>query len=763
MFGSSLTFRNWSPAADSRTKTPTHVNVYDASKTKCDAGLDRPGMILVAMMSGGDYVPEGIPGCGTGIACEAARAGFGRELCHTGEKDPIRLDEWKEKLSNELKTNQSKLFKKKHPAVVIPEEFPRMDILSYYTHPVVSSHDKIEQLKAGIQWDREFDISGLRSFCLDAFDWRYVSGAKHFIRNLSPALLMRMLRMRADETMSDDFDEIAMKESQLIKSIHLRRQHTSTDNTNELRIGFRPHDIVPIDLDAEERDPEIAIGSLGLEEEAEEAEEEPVEPGEELPSPRKKRGAREYDPDSIVKIWIFETYIKVGVPLKVQDWEETQRKIQNQKDAKAVRKEQRPKPNKGSMPKGALNRYTRITKPGARMARSSSPKVVSLTQAVANRKVGNVESVPVIPKENTSHSYKNASNGFRAPPILACSPQTTQREPRDVDMINLLSSSGVTDTVSSPKRPLQRSISDSFTTFDPEETPLERQDPAAETFMTATHTIPRELSAAQPKKSGFRRTKTLPQPSTETASLLDNSIDGFQLSCTAPEDFWEAKAIATASGKGERTRPTFKAPPALVPTTYKSNGESKEAGEVDLLHLTCSPWARNGLRQISVSPASKMKQKPITQFMINSPPTTPSKMGVWHSQYLDRDGFESSGIKNSELPQLLNEGTEVELVDEGVSAIDAVAKKIGPGRMNFKETHQQPLRATNGNSCAWAAWKVHERQRRAIRLRGSTQGEFRMEELDELEEHRRSVTPLDRTSGGGWKRSSVEVIDLTTL
>jgi len=33
-------------------------------------GLDRDGMVLIAMMSGGDYLPAGVPGCGPKIAAE---------------------------------------------------------------------------------------------------------------------------------------------------------------------------------------------------------------------------------------------------------------------------------------------------------------------------------------------------------------------------------------------------------------------------------------------------------------------------------------------------------------------------------------------------------------------------------------------------------------------------------------------------------------------------------------------------------------------
>src|ERR1700677_2418213 len=90
MFGSGVTMRNWS--SNDKGKTPTHINLYEAEKTKNGpSGLDREGMILVALMSGGDYVPEGVPGCGPKVACEAARAGFGAELCKIRRTDKSAL------------------------------------------------------------------------------------------------------------------------------------------------------------------------------------------------------------------------------------------------------------------------------------------------------------------------------------------------------------------------------------------------------------------------------------------------------------------------------------------------------------------------------------------------------------------------------------------------------------------------------------------------------------------------------------------------
>ena len=92
MFGCGTTLRNWSSEGARGNKSPTHVSVYDAKATRSGkSGLDREGMVLVALMSGGDYITEGIPGCGIKVACEAARAGFGKALCQIPRSDVAAL------------------------------------------------------------------------------------------------------------------------------------------------------------------------------------------------------------------------------------------------------------------------------------------------------------------------------------------------------------------------------------------------------------------------------------------------------------------------------------------------------------------------------------------------------------------------------------------------------------------------------------------------------------------------------------------------
>ncbi|KAF8415409.1 PIN domain-like protein [Terfezia claveryi] len=84
MFGCGKVLRNWSSESGRARGVPTHATVYELDKVEKESGLTPEGMIMVALMSGGDYIPSGIPGCGIRIAVDAARAGFGRELCALG-------------------------------------------------------------------------------------------------------------------------------------------------------------------------------------------------------------------------------------------------------------------------------------------------------------------------------------------------------------------------------------------------------------------------------------------------------------------------------------------------------------------------------------------------------------------------------------------------------------------------------------------------------------------------------------------------------
>ena len=380
MFGSGITIRNWSPEKSG--KTPTHVNVYDAVETKNGPSeLDREGMILVALMSGGDYVPEGIPGCGPKTACEAAKAGFGRDLCSIPRHDKTALLQWKQRLQHELKTNESKLFKRKHGALKIPDDFPRLDILGYYTHPAISTKAGLDKLQRSINWDQELDYPGLREFTGDAFDWVKLEGAKHFIRSLAPSLLVRALRLRAvqiERLPTDDIRAIQEDEALLVKGLHGKRQHAETDSSTELRVSFVPIELVKIDLEHEEPDNEYELPPPS-QQGAGDDDDLPLDLEVDDEEGPKKRGPTKFDPSKPARAWVMETFVKVGVPLKVQDWEAGRRTIlkprraASQEPSKAAPKTKatarRTKTAPGTSQVG-IQSFAKVTKPSSRPSRA---------------------------------------------------------------------------------------------------------------------------------------------------------------------------------------------------------------------------------------------------------------------------------------------------------------------------------------------------------------------------------------------------------
>ncbi|KAK0109823.1 hypothetical protein ONS95_002494 [Cadophora gregata] len=360
MFGSGITLRDWSSEGSRGNKAPTHVSLFDAKKTKeGKAGLDREGMILVALLSGGDYAPEGLKGFGAKIACEAARAGYGKSLCRILRSDEDGLANWRNNLVHELQTNEGGFFKTKHRSLKIPDDFPSREILGYYTHPVVSSATKIEKLKDKIIWDGEVDVPGLRAYVKEAFEWTNKAGASKFIRNFAPALLVHKLRLRADRRDSGYGDLVLtqMNEMEYVREICGRREHFSMDGKPELRVVFAPLDIVGLDLEDEDED----SGDYGRDGLAPVNDDDQIEAYvSEDEAPKGRRATAPYDPTKPDKAWIPESIVKVGVPLKVEDYEEEERKRKLPK-VKAVRKSRAAAV--GGMPKGAMDKFVKVSKP----------------------------------------------------------------------------------------------------------------------------------------------------------------------------------------------------------------------------------------------------------------------------------------------------------------------------------------------------------------------------------------------------------------
>jgi Holliday junction resolvase YEN1 len=423
MFGCRRTLRNWSAEGPRGSKTPTHVSMYDAGVVAAgSSGLDREGMVLVALMSGGDYLPEGVPGCGVKVACEAARAGFGRDLCRIKKADRDGLAAWKARLLHELRTNESGFFRTRHKVLEIPESFPNMEILRYYTHPVVSREATIERLKNGFPPTSAVDVVGLREFTRETFDWTFRNGAVKLTRVLASSLLVQRLLERSvsQELQHDDLDSKQRVESALIKAISNSRAHFSTDATPELRISFVPADIVKLDLDAEPEEEVEAFGRSGIALNSDDEFDD--EAAEELGGEQSKSSSAKnpFDPFQPELVWIPETVAKLGIPLSVEDWESKQRLKEQRAAAKGPRKT---RAKQTDMPVGALDKYVKVTKPSTGSIAKEPPR---LDLASSPPRLS-IQHNPPAPKGRSKQSKKTSTSSQVKPPAdvnpwtLACS------------------------------------------------------------------------------------------------------------------------------------------------------------------------------------------------------------------------------------------------------------------------------------------------------------------------------------------------------
>ncbi|KAG6088915.1 hypothetical protein E4U15_004747 [Claviceps sp. LM218 group G6] len=355
MFGCTKTLREWS-AEGKAAGSPTHVSLYDVHAMNLEAlGLDREGMVLVAIMSGGDYLPEGVPGCGIKVALEAAKAGFGKSLCRLKACDDAGIQAWRSNLVHELQTNESRFFRTKHMAMTIPQDFPKLEVLGYYTHPVVSPEASLPDIRHKLDRKRDMQLQALREFTRETFGWDYRTGATKFVRSLSRSLLVQKMTEEAD----------ADATAQHVKSVLGQRKHFTADGAPELRVSYIPQEVVPIDM-AKEVDEIIPYSRRGL----------ALNSVDEFETTGTGTGAVEEsskgsDITKLDSAWILEGLVKASAPSAVQQWQDDQHAKAEKAIAKASKAKNKSKTttaksnstkSSSGMPRGALDSFLRTTK-----------------------------------------------------------------------------------------------------------------------------------------------------------------------------------------------------------------------------------------------------------------------------------------------------------------------------------------------------------------------------------------------------------------
>ncbi|KAJ5360856.1 hypothetical protein N7517_010047 [Penicillium concentricum] len=397
MFGSSFTIMNFSKESGSGSSSATHVTCYSMGQDghPSNIPLDRPGMILFAMLSGGDYLPSGVPKCGSKLAAEIAKAGFGedllQELASQADVD-TGLNEWRERLQYELEENESGYFTRKHPAVRIPAAFPDRQILEYYAQPKVSSDEEMTFLRNRLAqaWDNDIDPLAIRTFAADHFEWNYRSGARKLIRLLAEPLISYRLRLQRPVLgVSPGFSFVPDCPPGLQK-VYRCRSSFGTDAVPEVQLDMLPADVVGLDLLAEEPNPPLP--SQTSVQEGEEEDDPEVAAGSPPPTPSKSRVTKQFDPFSLEKVWVFETVAKLGIPGVVKNWEKEQTEKAAKAEEAAAKKKtstRRTGPKKkgpidAGMKRGSILKYGTLTKEKSELSTTKQAHLLEAARSTQN-------------------------------------------------------------------------------------------------------------------------------------------------------------------------------------------------------------------------------------------------------------------------------------------------------------------------------------------------------------------------------------------
>ncbi|KAM5535096.1 hypothetical protein V8D89_011182 [Ganoderma adspersum] len=213
-FSLNLSGNKAEPPRDANGKNSEHhARVYTADEIQRhpDVKLTRGGLILFALMSGGDY-DDGLFRCGLSMAHAMARQRFGDDLIaayeqHGGEgpRFVLWLEQRRRALQTAIRANSGGLMARAALNFVIPPEWPKLSTIALYVRPLTSA----SAAGGGNGGDgggpprsrRPFDLPGLAWWCERHFEeWGYKSALlKRFHLQLTQGLVVHADRREAEK------------------------------------------------------------------------------------------------------------------------------------------------------------------------------------------------------------------------------------------------------------------------------------------------------------------------------------------------------------------------------------------------------------------------------------------------------------------------------------------------------------------------------------------------------------------------------------
>ncbi|KAF8440776.1 PIN domain-like protein, partial [Boletus edulis BED1] len=165
------------------------VGVYTDHVIASAAGMSHEDLVLIAILSGGDYDVSSIPHCGIKIARGVSQYKLGQVLIRAFSTKSQRefvdfCHDWRKDLRRVLTTDPEGYLGRVYPAVAnsITDSFPDCDILQKYIHPITtfSSHSGTQDVattmtsQGGSGYHTRSlqpSLKMLASFCKNHFGW----------------------------------------------------------------------------------------------------------------------------------------------------------------------------------------------------------------------------------------------------------------------------------------------------------------------------------------------------------------------------------------------------------------------------------------------------------------------------------------------------------------------------------------------------------------------------------------------------------------
>ncbi|KAH7333717.1 hypothetical protein B0J17DRAFT_578612, partial [Rhizoctonia solani] len=384
-----------------------HVMVYRMDDIEKDPAckLTRGGMILIALLSGGDY-DQGAKRCGPKTALALAQRGFGDELLGafetlSHEQFIDYIPAWKDAVVEALRSGCANIEADEADVEDLEEDSQETGITASQgsktrlTATSIGAGGLVSDVRIG--WTGELALGSLGRICEQYFEW----GVREIIQQrfrtvLWPAVVLRVLRRSIMEqerahrpsrsrdvtprpsTPTRDkskrvvpgtpqklvnryFGDVTPKAKrrisiegeeldtyQLLQAVRGERQHASTDGLREFRVEVAPGHLARLAVRQllGTRDPALLAGTLfDMEGAVGKEDDEQEEGADEEGAPRRLKMV---DPSTSIRVWVPAELVQMVHPDLVQAWETKGTKTKSRAKAGGSTSRQRSKEDVGT-------------------------------------------------------------------------------------------------------------------------------------------------------------------------------------------------------------------------------------------------------------------------------------------------------------------------------------------------------------------------------------------------------------------------------